>query len=672
MIVRLFDGQRPVNNQTVKVYPEEFRGNQTIKKMMKYLFRFGLLLFGIALLAFIWFFFLRSTERPYFETTPILTKTYNGQTADYNENRNAYFGDLHIHTSWSFDAFVMNVRTSPDDAYRFGKGEPIPHAGGATIQIRRPLDFMAVTDHAEYMSVFMQMQDAGNPLAKLEMAKEYRNIEEENPADADALKKFRKIGLSIVTLNPYEELVEADIIQNTWQRVVAAADRYYEPGKFTTFPAYEWTSSPMNLLSKERISYKLHRNIVFKGGKVSGTPFSAFNSQDPEDLWAWMDKERAKSIDVLAIPHNANMSSGAMYHPETRSGQPLTAAYAQSRSRNEPINEVVQIKGQSMTHPILSPNDEFADYELYPYSSSYSVTAPKSPPKNSYARDALKEGLAFEKSLRANPFKFGFIGSSDSHNAATAVEEDNYFGKIGLADPTPALRLNPPEERLTKYMSAAGLAGVWAKENTREAIFEAMQRKETFATSGPRIKLRFFAGWDLEANSLSGQDWVTQAYANGVPMGSDLKSQEAEGRGQSPTFIIQAIKDGEGAHLDRVQVIKGYLDKEGNPQEKIFEVVWAGDRKIDNSGKLPAIGNTVDIPTATYTNDIGAVRLQTIWKDPEFDASQSAFYYVRVLEIPTPRWSTYDAATLGVSPLADLPVTIQERAWSSPIWYTAR
>jgi len=637
---------------------------------MKYLLRFLLFLICIAVLAFIWFFYLRTTERNYIETPALSTKIHTGQTADFNENRNAYFGDLHIHTSWSFDAFVMNVRTSPDDAYRFGKGESIPHTGGKSIQIGRALDFMAVTDHAEYMGVFMQMQDAENPVAKLEMAKEFRNLEAFSSAD-DAVKKFRKIGLSLATMSPYEELLEKDIVQNTWQRIVAAADRHYQPGKFTTFPAYEWTSSPIKLLAKERYSEKLHRNVVFKGGKVSGMPFSAFNSQDPEDLWAWMDKERAKGIDVLAIPHNANMSSGQMYNPETRSGKPLTAAYAESRSRNEPINEVVQIKGQSMTHPILSPNDEFSDYELYAYSSSSSVTAPPSQPKHSYVRGALKDGLAFEKSLGTNPFKFGFIGSSDGHNGASAVEEDNYFGKVGLADPTPALRLNPPEPRLTKFMSAAGLAGVWAKENTREAIFEAMQRKETFATSGPRIKLRFFAGWNLEVDSLTDENWIKEAYENGVPMGSDLRSQVAGVKRQSPTFLIQAIKDSESANLDRVQVIKGYLDQEGNPQETIYEVVWAEDRVVDANGKLPAIGNTVDIPNATYTNNIGGVRLQTIWTDPDFDATQSAFYYVRVLEIPTPRWSTYDAASLGIAPLSVVPSTIQERAWSSPIWYSS-
>jgi len=361
----------------------------------------------------------------------------------------------------------------------------------------------------------------------------------------------------------------------------------------------------------------------------------------------------------------------------TFNGNPITLEYAATRSRNEPVNEVVQIKGQSMAHPVLSPNDEFADFELYHY--TISQKRPFSQPKNSYARDALKEGLAYEQSLGTNPFKFGFIGSSDGHNSAGPTDEDNYFGKIGINDGTPEIRMDTISEKFSpKLKSAAGLAGVWAKENTRTAIYEALERKETFATSGPRIKLRFFAGWDMpiDSDSLVSDNWVTKAYQNGVPMGSDLRSHPdsyREGVGsQSPTFIIQAIKDGEGANLDRVQMVKGYLDKDGKPQEKIFEVVWAGERAIDTNGKLPAIGSTVDIPNATYTNDIGAVSFQTIWTDPEFDATQSAFYYLRVLEIPTPRWTTYDAKTLGIAPPTDVPATIQERAWSSPIWYTPK
>ena len=631
---------------------------------MKYLFRTILTLLGVAILAVIWFFNIRNTKRLYVDAAPLSTKIHKGQTTDFNENRNAYFGDLHVHTSWSFDAFIFNVRTSPDDAYNFGKGQEIAHASGKPIQMKRPLDFMAVTDHAEYMGVMMQMQDTDNPLSKLEIAKMI------NSTDRDvSVKAYGKVGLSMATSWPYEELLDKDIIQTTWQRIVAAADRHYEPGKFTTFPAYEWTSNPSVVFAKEQYAQNLHRNVVFKGGKVSGVPFSAFNSQDPEDLWAWMDKERAKGIDLMAIPHNANISNGLMYDTKTKSGKTLTTSYAQTRSRNEPINEVVQMKGQSMTHPVLSPNDEFADYELYPFTFSSSGLPPPSQPKHSYAREALGNGLAFEKSLGMNPFKFGFIGSSDGHNGASAIEEANFIGKLGTADATPEIRMRELPLRPTKFFSAAGLAGVWAKENTREAIFEAMQRKETFATSGPRIKLRFFAGWDLEIDSLSGNGWLNNAYANGVPMGSNLVASSQSAVGSSPSFIIQAIKDSEGANLDRVQVIKVYLDNNGVSQEQIFEVVWAGDRKVDTNGKLPAIGNTVDVTTATYTNDIGAVRLQTIWEDPTFDANQSAVYYVRVLEIPTPRWTTYDAVALGLAPLTNVPTSTQERAWSSPIWY---
>ena len=636
---------------------------------MKYLRRFLLvllILFVLGFLAFIWFFKLRSTERAYPEAPTLTAKIDTGQTPDYSENRNAYFGDLHIHTSWSFDAFVNNVRTTPDDAYDFGKGKPIDHVSGKKIQINRPLDFMAVTDHSEYMGMFRQMLDKDNPLSKLALAEAVTSTDEKV-----SRKTFTRVAFSSAMSWPFEELIDEELMKSVWQRVVQTADRHYEPGKFTTFPAYEWSAGKANYLSSRREGQPIHRNVIFKGGKVTGMPFSGFNSKNPEHLWAWMDKERAKGIELMAIPHNANMSNGMTY---TRfNGEPLTVAYAESRARNEPVNEVVQMKGQSMSHPILAPNDEFADFELYPYTFSLKKPRPLSEPKNSYARDALKEGLAYEQSLGTNPFKFGFIGSTDGHNSAGASDEDNYFGKVGINDPTPESRLAdkgygnlPP-----KLKSAAGLAGVWAKENTRAAIYEALERKETFATSGPRIKLRFFAGWNLGIDSLVGKDWVTTAYANGVPMGSDLNRPPSTVN-RPPSFLIEAIKDSEGANLDRVQMIKGYLDKDGKPQEKIYEVVWAGDRAIDADGKLPAIGNTVNIPNATYTNDIGAIRFQTIWRDPDFDATQSAFYYLRVLEIPTPRWTTYDAKTLGVAPPTDVPATIQERAWSSPIWYTPK
>ncbi|MEM1120242.1 MAG: DUF3604 domain-containing protein [Bacteroidota bacterium] len=585
------------------------------------------------------------------------------RTADYSETNNAYFGDLHVHTSWSFDAFIYNVRTTPNDAYDFASGKAIDHVSGKKIQLGRPLDFMAVTDHSEYMGIMKQMLDPNNLLSKLEMAKKILSDDR-----AVSLAAFGDVGMSIARNEPIGELAKKEISKSTWQRLVSIADEYNQPGKFTTFPAYEWTSSPSEPNYEPPFARNMHRNVVYRGHKVSEIPFSSFDSQDPENLWAWLDKEREKGIDVMAIPHNANMSDGLMYGAKRMNGEALTAAYAESRMRNEPINEVVQIKGQSMSHPALAPNDEFADFEVYAYTFS-NAAPPPSKPDGSYVRQALKNGLAYEKSLGVNPFKFGFIGSSDGHNAASSVEEDNHFGKLGNIDATPATRVGSDDKFVrARYFSAAGLAGVWAKENTRDAIFDALQRKETFSTSGPRIKVRFFAGYYFNDAAMDGDNWLANAYENGVAMGSDL-SVGPRKLNSTPSFLIHAIKDAEGANLDRIQVVKGYLDADGNVLEKIFNVVWAGDRKIDADGKLPAIGNTVDVAKASYTNDIGAVALQTVWIDPEFDRTQPAFYYLRVLEIPTPRWSTYDSFTLGRVPPGDLPKTIQERAWSSPIWY---
>ena len=595
---------------------------------------------------------------------PLTTKINTERTANYNEAKNAYFGDFHIHTSWSFDAFIYNVRTSPDDAYRFGKGEAIPHVSGQPVQLQRPLDFMAVTDHSEYLGVMMQMKDKNNPLSELEIAKSIND-----PDPTVSKKSFGKIGFSIATNWPYKELIKRDIIQNTWEKNIAAADRHYEPGKFTTFPAYEWTSSPAAYFTWPQYARNMHRNVIFKGGKVSGMPFSSFDSQNPENLWEWMELQRTKGIDLIAIPHNANISDGKMFAPTTNDGDKMDMAYTQSRMRNEPVAEVTQIKGTSMVHPALSPNDEFADFEIYQYTLGRSVPRVESQPKGSFVREAFKDGLAIAQEIGGNPFKFGVIGSTDCHNGASNVEEDNNIGKSGLQDPTPEIRLSdmPSGERMRKG-AVGGVAGVWAKENTREAIFEAFQRKEVFATSGPRIKVRFFASWDFDTLNFAQNNWDSLAYELGVPMGGDLNKNEAN-TPKAASFVIQATKDSEGANLDRIQVIKGWVDKNGQTQEKIFNVAWSDNRPLDAAGKLPAVGNTVDIKTATYSNDIGAVNLQTIWTDPEFDANAPAFYYLRVLEIPTPRWTTYDAAELGVEVPTEVPATIQERAWSSPIWY---
>lgn len=592
----------------------------------------------------------------------IETEVNTTRTADYNETKNAYFGDLHIHSSWSFDAFVSNVRTSPDDAYRFGKGEAIPHVSGKDIQLKRPLDFMAVSDHAEYMGALIQMLDSEHPMSKISLAEKINNPDRET-----VIKAFRRLQFSIGTNWPFEELIQPERLQNTWQRMVEAADRHYAPGTFTTFPAYEWTSSPAVYLNWPQYAQNLHRNVIFKGGKVAGNVFSSFDSQNPEDLWKWMESQRAQGVELIAIPHNANISDGRMYALSTYEGDEMNLAYAQTRMRNEPVNEVVQIKGQSMAHPMLSPNDEFANFEVYEHTLGRGD--PRVPTKISggFVREALQNGLAIEQKLGENPFQFGFIGSSDGHNGASNQEEDNNVGKSGVKDITPEHRLadNKMGKR-NRESSVGGMAGVWATENTREAIFEAFERKEVFATSGPRIKVRFFAAWEWDSLSIDSTGWEASAYRQGVPMGSILPSKAIQ---KAPVFLVSALKDSEGANLDRIQVIKGWVGADGQTHERIFDVVWSGDRQQNAAGVIPSVGNTVDTTKASYTNTIGAISLNTVWTDPEFDALVSSFYYLRVLEIPTPRWTTYEAVQIGVPLPKEVSPIIQERAWSSPIWY---
>ena len=413
----------------------------------------------------------------------------------------------------------------------------------------------------------------------------------------------------------------------------------------------------------------MHRNVIFKGGKVAGLPFSSFDSQNPEDLWKWMEVQREKGIEVMAIPHNANISDGNMYALETYDGNAIDLAYTQTRMRNEPVSEVLQIKGQSMAHPALSPNDEFADFEVYQHTLGRSEPRVQSSPKGGFVREAYKDGLAIAQKVGGNPYQFGMIGSTDCHNGVSNIDENNNIGKSGVQDHTPEVRLSDtPASTRNREASVAGVAGVWAKENTREAIFESFQRKEVFATSGPRIKVRFFASWDWDTLNLEQPNWALKAYELGVPMGGDLNRSPSTVH-RPPSFLITALKDGEGANLDRIQVIKGWVDTEGKTYEKIFNVAWSDNRKLDTNEHLPAVGNTVNTATATYSNDIGAVSLSTIWTDPTFDADLPAFYYLRVLEIPTPRWTTYDAVALGVDLPRENAPTIQERAWSSPIWY---
>jgi len=575
-----------------------------------------------------------------------------------NPENNAYFGDVHVHTGWSFDALTNGSKTTPTDAYAWAQGRPITGSGGPEMQIQTPLDFYMVSDHAEYMGVFNEMQNPKSPLSKTEIAKGV------NSPDANVrLQTFARILRDMSEGKRDPQLSDPALARTVWTKIVKAADANYIPGKFTTFAGFEWTSNPQKR--------NLHRVVVFRDtAHLPDLVLSALDSDNPENLWKWMEAQRAEGSTLLAIPHNGNASDGRMFETVKFDGKPIDAAYNKTRAENEPLYEITQIKGTSETHPDLSPTDEFAGFEQWDYTLSADFERP-SHRKGSFIRQALLEGLSQAAAGAGNPFKYGFIGDTDTHNAAASHEEYNFTGKFAFE--------NNPKERLTgvpgspagqiqqiQEFSSAGLAGVWAPQNTREAIYDAMLRKETFATSGTMIKLRFFGSFDYGTDDVDKPDFVKLAYEKGVPMGGDL----TPGSGKAPTFLVMAMKDPKSGNLDRVQIVKGWLDAAGKQHEKIFDVVWSGDRKIGADGKLPPVGNSVDLKTATYTNDIGAQQLAIGWTDPEFKADQRAFYYARVLEIPTPRWNTYDAVRMKMQPLTKVPTTIQERAWSSPIWYT--
>ncbi len=571
------------------------------------------------------------------------------------------FGDLHIHTSLSADAFSTGARALPDDAYRYAKGEEIMHGAGYPIRLERALDFAAVTEHSEYLGSMREFLNPQSPLAKLPVAALFASKD-----PADAFKALMVIAEDAAKHGELEKMLDLpEVGSAAWKQVIEAAERHNEPGRFSTLIGYEWTSTPDEI--------NLHRNVIFRTSAVPALPFSRLDSEKPEDLWAFLDAQRAKGVEGMAIPHNSNASDGRMWARTTSDGKPVDAAWARTRLLNEPVVEMVQIKGQSEAHPLLSAEDEFADFELWNARMSGKAMPPPSQPAGSYVRDALKTGLSLGASIGVNPYRFAMIGSSDSHNASSPVEEDNYHGKLARLDGTPKQRL----ERLAKNAaavaagvgtaySAAGLAAVWAEENRRESIYDALRRRETYATSGTRIALRVFAGWEYPPAVTEEADFVARGYAGGVPMGGDLPAVPPGAK--APRIAIAASRDPEGANLDRVQVVKGWLDAAGETHESIHDVAWSAGREANPAtGKLPPVGSTVDVAKASYTNDIGASELHAVWEDPDFDPAQAAFWYVRVLEIPTPRWSTYDAKTLGVA--APDPATIQERAWSSPIWY---
>ena len=588
----------------------------------------------------------------------------------YNADRNAYYGDLHVHTYLSNDAYIFNVRRTPEDAYRFAQGETIGHASGFQIRLAGgPLDFTAVTDHSEYMAAVREGANPDNPDSKLPIS---QGLISSDPVEVGKAFTAFYAAMRAKTLPP--SFTDPATASRAWQEVREAAARNNRPGRFTTFVGYEYTAS-----SEGR---NLHRNVIFRSARVPDLPYSANSSPDPENLWRNMDGWRTKGIEALAIPHNSNGSDGVMFDSVRLNGQPIDRAYSELRIRNEPLAEITQIKGTSETHPTLSPNDEWANFEIM---ENYIGSARKVTKfHGGYVRQALEDGIVLRQTKGFNPFKLGFIGSSDTHNAAPgSVEEPNYFSKTGRTDGLPDLRgsappkgaktwdgvpVDPPgspTRPASQAWGASGLAGVWAEENSREAIYAAMRRKETFATSGPRIKVRFFASYDFPSDLMTRADTVRQAYARGVPMGGDLLPS----KGKAPKFLVWAVRDPRSGYLQRAQIVKGWVEN-GVAKEKVFDVACADGLKVDPStSRCPSNGATVDLKTCQPDRFKGDVELRTVWTDPTFNAKQRAFYYVRVLENPSCRWSTWDALRNGTPPNPRLQQTIIERAWSSPIWF---
>lgn len=610
---------------------------------------------------------------------------------DRNAERKAYFGDLHVHTTYSFDAFAFGTLATPYDAYRFAKGETIKHPGGFDVTLRQPLDFYAVTDHAMFLGLVRAGADTSTEFSKTDVAQSLHDLNAPDNMSPDTaarrVETFRSFlpGIAAALASGKVKLDMAEAVtRSAWADTVKAADQYNKPGEFTTFAAYEYTSSTDEMGN-------LHRNVIFRGTeKLPAVPFSRFHSQNPEGLWDWMDDLREQGIESLAIPHNSNGSNGAMFMLTDWAGNTIDTAYADRRLRNEPLVEITQVKGTSDTHPSLSTRDEWADFEIMPYRVA---SALKSAVPGSYVRDAYQRGLQMADNGVANPYRFGLIGSSDTHTGAISEDESNFFAKIGLLDSTPILRgsVPIPADQLENFTSAraerytddrgrvfatgavetwgaSGLAGVWAQDNTREAIYSAFRRKETFATSGPRIRVRLFAGYDYDTSMLKSPDLALQAYSGGVTMGNDLTPMGTS----APKFLAWATRDSNSAALQRLQIIKGY-QRDGESMEQVYDVACSDGLSVNpKTHRCPDNGARVDISDCSVSANKGAAELKALWSDPDFDPSERAFYYVRVLENPTCRWSTWDAIRAGTEPRPDLQTTIQERGWSSPIWYAQK
>jgi hypothetical protein len=593
----------------------------------------------------------------------------SGFCAPADAQTNLYWGDLHLHTNFSLDAYgVQNRSMTPDMAYRFARGIPIHHTVLDTkVQIDRPLDFLAVTDHASNLGIDMQVVSNNELLRQTEWGRRLiESVSEDNPWTG-LLGYRRSLGPDGAAM--MDQVTTLALRKSAWDAEVDAAEENYLPGTFTTLFGWEWTA----MIEGKN----LHRNVISSADAEQArqfTPFSAGqfhsigdDSNRPEDLWTWLEETSAETgSDFVVIPHNPNLSGGLMFDTVDSDGRPIDSGYAQNRMRWETLVEITQMKGTSEIRPALAPTDEFADYEVR---RKLLIGTPTPPSEADYVRTALMRGLEIESGIGTNPYKFGFVGATDGHVSLSSVEEDNFYGKIAT---DAKLSQHVVTERPVIFpaweMSASGLTGVWAEENTRESLFAAMKRKEVYATTGPRIALRVFGGFDFEPGDARASDLPAVGYDKGIAMGGDLTNAPA---GRAPSLLIHAAKDAVGANLDRVQVIKGWLDADGEAAQRIYDVAWSGDRVRDADGKLPAVGSTVDIATAMYTNDIGAAQLATVWTDPDFDPDRTAFYYVRVIEIPTPRHSLYDAVALGIDVgETRQPATLQERAYSSPIWYT--
>jgi len=586
-----------------------------------------------------------------------------------------YFGDTHLHTSFSMDAGAFGARLTPRDAYVFAKGNEVKSSSGQPVKLSRPLDFLVVADHSDGMG-FFPLIIGGSPeiLADPQGRKWHEMVlgGEGAAAAIDIIQSFGKGTISKAIM----PVPGTRAYQSAWDETIKAAEEANDPGRFTAFIGYEWTSNTGG--------NNLHRNVIFRDGATKAgvtvpyTTMQPLGSDNPADLWKWMAGfEEKTGGNVLAIAHNGNLSNGRMFPTVEAVGKPVDRAYAENRAKWERLYEVTQTKGDGEAHPYLSPNDEFANFETWDKGNlDGSAAKTKDMLEFEYARSALKNGLRLEQKLGVNPYKFGLIGSSDAHTGLAAMEEDNFFGKTAPQEPSPermTAKFFDNAQTGVKIMdwevSASGYAAVWATDNTREALFDAMERRETYATTGTRVIVRFFGGWDFEPGDAGNRLPASVGYGKGVPMGGDLQAGPA---GKAPTFLVAALKDPLGANLDRIQIVKGWLDAKGAVQEKVYDVAWgdADKRAPGADGKLPPVGSTVDVANASWTNTIGDPELITVWIDPSFDPTQRAFYYARVLEIPTPRWTAYDAKRFGIQPLPGTTLTLQERAYTSPIWYT--